>query len=70
VRWYERALELYVGLGNRYGEADTLIHVGDAHKAAGAVAAARDAWSQALAILVDIDHPLVDSLRAQLAALD
>ena len=70
VRWYERALELYVGLGNRYGEADTLIHVGDAHKAAGAVAAARDAWSQALGILVDIDHPLVDSLRAQLAALD
>jgi tetratricopeptide (TPR) repeat protein len=60
---YERAIELYRDAGNRYYEADTLVHLGDCHRATGAADLAVTAWRRALAILDDLRHPAADDLR-------
>ena len=46
--------------------AETLVYVGDAHRADGNLPAARQAWTQALAILDDMHHPDAERLRAKL----
>jgi hypothetical protein len=63
-------VDLFRDLGDRYFEADTLTHLGDAHHAAGDPRAARDAWQQALTILNDMDHPDAQQVRTKLAGLD
>ncbi len=63
---YQRALSLFRELGDRYNEAEILIHLGDTHHAAGDLAAGPGAWQQALAILVDLHHPGADQVRAKL----
>jgi tetratricopeptide (TPR) repeat protein len=54
---YQRALDLYGEIGDRWGEADTLGHIGDAQHAAGHRQQARASWERALAILDDLHHP-------------
>jgi DNA-binding SARP family transcriptional activator len=56
IAHYLRALELYRGHDDRYYEADTLDHLGDAYRAAGDVAAARTAWEQATKIFDQLGH--------------
>lgn len=64
---YERAIELYRAAGNRYYEADTLVHLGDCHRATGAASLAVAAWRRALVILDDLRHPAADDLRLRVS---
>lgn len=48
-------------------KAVTLAYAGDAHRDGGDLAAARQNWEQALAILDDLHHPDADTIRARLA---
>jgi predicted negative regulator of RcsB-dependent stress response len=50
----------------RYRKAQTLTDAGDAYHAVGDLAAARQTWAQALAILDDLHHPDADTIRAKL----
>ncbi|WP_447004490.1 BTAD domain-containing putative transcriptional regulator [Saccharothrix isguenensis] len=67
VRCYEAALSLYRVSGDRFEEAATLERLGNSHELAAARAAARAAWSQALAILESIGHGGVAALREKVA---
>jgi len=64
-----RALALFARQGDRISQADTLGRLGEAQLAAGDVAAVREAWRQALALLEEVGHPGVADARARLAAL-
>jgi tetratricopeptide (TPR) repeat protein len=70
AQWYHRAIELYAKLGYQYPRAETPAYAGTAHQASGDIDAARDAWTQALAILENLHHPLAGEVRAKLAFLD
>ena len=59
----------YRELGDRYYEADTLAHLGQAHHALRGFDAARAAWQQALDILTELQHPDVERVRAELTQL-
>jgi DNA-binding SARP family transcriptional activator/Tfp pilus assembly protein PilF len=65
---FETALRLCRDSGNRFTEAEILIHAGDAREAAGELPQARQAWRQALAIYDDIQHLNADKVRAKLAS--
>ncbi len=67
---YGRALSLCRDLGNRCGQAEALIHLGDTHQVSGSAGAARDAWTQALAILDSVHDPSTETVRAKLASLN
>jgi tetratricopeptide (TPR) repeat protein len=67
---YERALDLSRKFADRFNEADTLNNLGDVHRSAGDLAAARRAWTQALRIFDEIDHPDRDWVRAKLRVDD
>jgi DNA-binding SARP family transcriptional activator/Tfp pilus assembly protein PilF len=67
---YQHALTRYRDLGDRYYEADTLSHLGDTHHAAGRPDQARTAWSTALHILTDLDHPDAAAVGAKLSTLN
>jgi hypothetical protein len=56
-------------LGHRYGEANTLMHLGDTHLAVGDPAAARQAWRSSLHLLDQLGEPDADLVRAKLDAL-
>ncbi|WP_230859450.1 tetratricopeptide repeat protein [Actinoplanes aureus] len=66
VACYEQALDLCRMVGDRYLEADTLTHLGDAHHAVGEHEAARAAWQHSLFILDQLDHPDVEEVRTRL----
>jgi hypothetical protein len=66
VRCYQRALGLLQGSINRHGRATILTNLGDAHRAADDLDAARSAWRQALTILDELNHPDADRVRARL----
>jgi tetratricopeptide (TPR) repeat protein len=66
IACYERAVELRRVFGDRYYEADTLTHLGDAHQANADTMRARAAWQQALAILTELDHPQAELVRDKL----
>jgi tetratricopeptide (TPR) repeat protein len=66
VTCYERSLDLCRELADRYNEADTLDHLGGVHESAGDFGAAHWAWTQALRIFDEIDHPGGDRVRAKL----
>jgi hypothetical protein len=51
---------------DRWNEAATFDHLGDTCHSLGDTAAARGAWTQALRIFGEIDHPDGDPLRAKL----
>jgi tetratricopeptide (TPR) repeat protein len=68
---YQHALHMFRDLGHRYQEATILTRLGDAQHAAGDdPAAARTAWTDALDILTDLDHPDTDTVRGKLHHLD
>jgi len=70
VECYQHALEFYRQIGHRYGEAETLRHLGDLHHAAGDPHAARATWKLALTILDDINHPDAATIRGNLELLE
>jgi DNA-binding SARP family transcriptional activator/tetratricopeptide (TPR) repeat protein len=51
ITYLERALRLYRDTADRYLQADTLSHIGDAHAALGQDTEAKAAWHEALTIL-------------------
>jgi hypothetical protein len=59
-------LDLSRELADRLTEATTLDHLGDTYHSLGDTAAAHRAWTQALRIFGEIDHPAGDPLRAKL----
>ncbi|MFD4510233.1 BTAD domain-containing putative transcriptional regulator [Streptomyces sp. NPDC058457] len=63
---YQQALELFHQTGDRHGEASGLVCLGDVHGATGRPHPARTAWTQALAITVELGLPDTDPLRAGL----
>lgn len=65
---YEKSVALWREVGAAYDEAITLIRLGEAREAYGDRPAAIATWQRALEILVQLDHPDADSLRARLAA--
>jgi tetratricopeptide (TPR) repeat protein len=69
IACYERALHLTRD-GDRFNQADTLNNLGDIYLSAGDPAAARKAWSRALRIFDEIDHPDRDQVRAKLRVHD
>jgi DNA-binding SARP family transcriptional activator/tetratricopeptide (TPR) repeat protein len=68
IACYERAADLSQRLGDRFNEADTHNNIGDVHSSAGNFVAARSAWTQALRIFDQIEHPDRDRVRAKLQA--
>jgi hypothetical protein len=66
IACHRHAADLSRGVGDRYGEADYLTHLGDTHGATGNLDAARDAWQRALIILEELDHPGAAQLRTKL----
>lgn len=54
---YERAIDLYVSVSDRYNEADSLASLGGVHRENGDHDGARVAWQQAFDILTDLNHP-------------
>ncbi|HZM76295.1 MAG TPA: tetratricopeptide repeat protein [Candidatus Limnocylindrales bacterium] len=69
IACFQQAIELYRELSDRFHEADTLTHLGDAHHSAKDLDAARLAWQQALTILDELDHPDAERVRANLHRL-
>jgi tetratricopeptide (TPR) repeat protein len=66
---YRRAVDLLEELGHHWHKAQTLTYAGDAHQSDGNLPAARQAWTQALAILDDLHHPDAEPLRAKFRPL-
>jgi tetratricopeptide (TPR) repeat protein/transcriptional regulator with XRE-family HTH domain len=66
IRFYRSAVDAFRDIGDRYYQADTLVHLGDAQDAAGDPDAAHATWTNALHILIDLDHPDADDLRHRL----
>ncbi|GAB3936317.1 BTAD domain-containing putative transcriptional regulator [Kribbella albertanoniae] len=67
VRSYEQAVQIYRKIGDRFYAATTLQSIGDIQAEAGDNRAARTAWTDALGIFDELDHPLAEKLRTQLA---
>jgi DNA-binding SARP family transcriptional activator len=63
---YERSLGLARSLCDRFNEADTLASIGDTHASAGDAIAARRAWTDALRVFEEIQHPDAELVRAKL----
>ena len=61
IRCSEQALPLFRELGDRYGEASTLVRLGDLHDDAGIANTAR---AQAATILADFDTSAADQARS------
>jgi DNA-binding SARP family transcriptional activator/Tfp pilus assembly protein PilF len=70
VSCYERSLDLCRALADRFNEADALEHLGGVHHSAGDIDAAHWAWTQAVRIFDEIDHPGGDRVRAKLQNRD
>lgn len=69
VSYYQQALERYREVSSRYYETRTLTRLGDLHRAAGDLDAARRAWHRALGILDELTHPDAEQLRERLGTL-
>jgi transcriptional regulator with XRE-family HTH domain/tetratricopeptide (TPR) repeat protein len=67
---YHQALGLFLQLGDSFNRATTLTRLGDNRYCAAEPGPARDAWSQAVQILDELQHPDADRVRAKLASLD
>ena len=67
---YQHASTVYGELGDRVYQAGSLTALGETHHAAGQPDQARTAWTSALEILTDLDHPDAENLRGKLATLD
>jgi tetratricopeptide (TPR) repeat protein len=67
---YRLAADQYRQLGDFHNLADTLARLAESHEAAGDIAAARDAWPQAIALLDGMRHPDAQNRRDRLRQLD
>ncbi|MDQ7903604.1 heavy metal translocating P-type ATPase [Phytohabitans sp. ZYX-F-186] len=67
IACYQHALTGYRDVGDRFHEADTLIHLGDAQLPLDP-GAARTSWQRAGAILAALGHPDIDQVTARLAS--
>jgi len=67
---YRHAIGLFRETGDRWGQADTLGHLGDTRHATGRPDEARAAWEEALAILDELHHPEAARVRTKLTGLD
>jgi hypothetical protein len=63
-------MRLYRLLYDRSLEADTLVHIGDTHQAAGRPAEAALAWRQALEIFDDLGHPDAGQVLDRMSLVD
>lgn len=70
VACFQRAVSLQRDIGTRFDLADSLAHLGDTHRSAGNLLAARQAWSEALAILDGLHHLHAVEVRARLESLE
>ncbi|MGW4299673.1 AfsR/SARP family transcriptional regulator [Streptomyces sp. NPDC004376] len=70
VAYYRRALQAHRDIANRWGEGTTLGNLGDVRLDAGETEAARESWTEALAVFVDFGHPDADRMRERLDRLD
>jgi tetratricopeptide (TPR) repeat protein len=66
IACYQRAVDIAREIADLFNEADTLSSLGEVYRSAGDLAAARRAWTQALRIFDEIDHPDRDLVRAKL----
>ena len=64
-----QALDLFREFGNRLGQAETLDHMADAHQEFGDEVAARDALTEALVTLGDLNPTYIKHLRSKLQDL-
>jgi DNA-binding SARP family transcriptional activator/tetratricopeptide (TPR) repeat protein len=64
---YRQAISIYGQMRDRHSTALAHSYLGDAFHAAHDIAAARDAWSAALAIFDELEHPDGDGVREKLA---
>jgi tetratricopeptide (TPR) repeat protein len=67
---YRQALDLFRKLGDTYGEASLLAHLGACHHLAGDHSAAHQHWSHAHALLSHLDPSTTDHLHTQLTTID
>ncbi|MBO0838234.1 MAG: tetratricopeptide repeat protein, partial [Actinobacteria bacterium] len=67
VTGFRHALDLARKADDRLHEADVFAHLGDIHHAQGKTPGAHEAWSRALAIFDEIQHPDADRVRGKLA---
>ena len=63
---YRQARDIFGTIGDRHREANTLIGLGEAQRAAGDNETARQSWREALAILEDLGDPRESQIRARL----
>jgi hypothetical protein len=69
ISYFNQALTLRRELGDRWGEATTLAHLGDAHLAMGDIGMARDTWLYSVDILDQLGHPDAERIRDKLRDL-
>ncbi|MET7475990.1 BTAD domain-containing putative transcriptional regulator [Streptomyces sp. NPDC005648] len=69
VACFQCALRLYREVGDTFGEAGTLRHLGDTYLATGDPGAARTVWERALQLLAPADPTAAEELRTRLLAL-
>src|SRR5205814_9350023 len=67
---YRYAMDVFDELGDRYEQTCALTHLGQTYQAAADSDTAREAWRQALDILLDPQHPDADAVQARLRELD
>jgi len=65
---FQHALSLARKAGYRFEEADVLAHLGDLRHTHGRPREAEEAWSQALIVFNELQHPDADHVRAKLAS--
>jgi DNA-binding SARP family transcriptional activator/tetratricopeptide (TPR) repeat protein len=66
---YQHAVDILKEFGDKYHEARGRHQLGDVHRDAGDLDAARDAWQRALQVLDELNHPEAGEVRQKLAAL-
>ncbi len=69
IACYQRALDLFRKLGDRFTEATTLNRLGDSYLAVGDAEAARTAWHDSLAFLDALGHALAHEVRAKVRGI-
>jgi DNA-binding SARP family transcriptional activator len=69
IACYRECLNLVRRLGDRYSEAESLDHLAGSQLAAGDGTAAGRTWQRALDILLELEHPEAEDLRAKLRRL-